>query len=46
VAKAWTDAVARFDSGDLPAAVGQANEVKTQLEEMAKAFLPATSAKK
>jgi len=46
VGKSWADAVSKFDSGDVTTAMAQANELKTQVEEMAKAFLPATSGKK
>jgi len=38
---AWTDALARFDSGDIVAAVTKATDVKAKAEEMASVFLPA-----
>ena len=38
VAAAWTDALSRFDAGDLIAAVTEANDVKAKVEEMANAF--------
>ena len=39
---AWTDALARFDSGDVVGAVTKATDVKAKVEEMAKVFLPAS----
>jgi hypothetical protein len=45
VSKAWTDALSRFHSGDVIAAVAQANDVKTKLEEMARVFQPAPARK-
>jgi len=36
----WTEALSKFDQGDVVAAVSRANDVKTRVEEMAKAFLP------
>ena len=45
VTTTWTDALAKFDSGDVIAAVTKANDVKTKVEEMAKVFLPAPSRK-
>lgn len=41
VSRMWADAVAKFDAGDIVTAMTQASDVKTQVEEMAKAFLPA-----
>jgi ABC-type transporter Mla subunit MlaD len=38
----WTDAIARFDSGDVVGAVTKATDVKAKVEEMAKVFLPAS----
>ncbi len=46
VGKTWTDAMSKFDSGDIVIAMTQANDVKTKVEEMAKAFLPAAPARK
>jgi len=46
VGKAWTQALSKFDSGDIVTAVTQASDVKTKVEEMAKAFLPASRARK
>lgn len=46
VGKSWTEAVSKFDSGDIVAAMTQADDVKTKVEEMAKAFLPAAPVKK
>ena len=40
VAAAWTDALAKFDSGDVIAAVTKANDVKEKVEEMAKVIPP------
>ena len=41
----WTDALVKFDSGDVIAAVTKANDVKTKVEEMARVFLPAPAGK-
>jgi hypothetical protein len=41
VSKAWTEALSRFNSGDVVAAVAQANDVKAKVEEMASVFEPA-----
>lgn len=46
VSKSWTDAMSKFDAGDVVAAMTQASDVKTKVEEMAKAFLPAAPGKK
>lgn len=46
VSQAWTDAMAKFEAGDIVTAMTQANDVKLKVEEMAKAFLPATPGKK
>jgi len=40
VRKVWTEAVSRFDSGDVMAAVAEANDAKIKVEEMARVFLP------
>jgi hypothetical protein len=40
VTQGWTEAVSKFDQGDVVAAVTSANEVKLRVEEMAKVFLP------
>lgn len=45
VGKAWSEALSKFDSGDVVNAVTQANDVRVQVEEMAKAFLPAGARK-
>jgi HAMP domain-containing protein len=46
VGRSWSDAMSKFDSGDIVTAMTQANDVKTKVEEMAKAFLPAAPAHK
>jgi len=43
VTQSWTDALAKFESGDIVTAVTQANDVKTKVEELAKVFLPAAT---
>jgi hypothetical protein len=45
VSKAWAEALSRFHSGEVIAAVAQANDVKTKVEEMARVFLPARAKK-
>lgn len=45
VTTAWTGALSKFDSGDVIAAVAEANDVKTKVEEMARVFLPAPAKK-
>ena len=46
VSQSWTDAMAKFDAGDIVSAMTQATDVKIKVEEMAKAFLPAAPGKK
>lgn len=46
VTRSWTDALAKFDQGDIVTAVNQARDVKTQVDELAKVFLPAPAATK
>lgn len=46
VSQAWTDAMAKFDAGDIVSAMTQATDVRIKVEEMAKAFLPAAPGKK
>jgi len=45
VTTAWTEALSKFDSGEVIAAVTAANDVKTKVEEMAQVFLPAHAKK-
>ena len=46
VTTSWTEALSKFDSGDVTAAVTQANDVKNKVEEMATVFLPAPAKRK
>ena len=45
VTVAWTDALAKFESGDVIAAVAKADDVKTKVEEMTKVFLTTPAGK-
>ena len=46
VITSWTEALSKFDSGDVIAAVTEANDVKNKVEEMASVFLPVPVKKK
>ena len=46
VTAAWTDALSKFESGDVLAAVTKASDVKAKADEMASVFLPARAPRK